>query len=172
MFTTKAPALLDPSDTEAESRVALVVESLRQSGLRLTHQRLEVAKEVARSNNAHPDVETIYRGVQARVPTVSLDTIYRTLTALAKQGLIRRVSAGSGPTRYDANLAPHHHFVCTRCGLIQDVSSTLGEALWAPAEASHLGRVESIEIQLHGVCKTCAGKESLHGQEEGCGEYR
>jgi Fur family peroxide stress response transcriptional regulator len=95
---------------------------LRESGLRLTHQRLEVAREVARSDE-HPDVQTIYRGVRERIPTISLDTVYRTVAALAELGLIIRVGATPGPVRYDANVARHHHFMCTRCSLIRDVYS-------------------------------------------------
>ena len=47
-------------------------EGLRRSGVKLTHQRLEIFREVVKSSD-HPDVETIYKGVRKRVPTVSLD---------------------------------------------------------------------------------------------------
>ena len=52
-----------------------------------------------------------------RVPTISLDTVYRTVATLADLGLVRRVALTPGPARYDANTTRHHHFVCTRCGL-------------------------------------------------------
>jgi Fur family transcriptional regulator, peroxide stress response regulator len=143
---------------EIERRVSLLSEALRESGLRLTHQRLEVARELAK-NDTHPDVEKIYQGVRQRVPTISLDTVYRTVAALAELGLIERVNATVGPTRYDANRDRHHHFVCVRCGLIRDVYSTLLDGIQAPKKAAALGTVESVKVQLRGVCRECKGKE-------------
>jgi Fur family peroxide stress response transcriptional regulator len=135
------------------------VEALRAKGFRLTHQRLEVAREIARSD-MHPDVETIYRGVRERVPTISLDTVYRTLTTLADLGLVTRVDATAGATRYDANLDRHHHFVCTRCGLIRDVYSLALDGIEAPKETTDPGTVDSVKVQLRGVCRKCQRKET------------
>jgi Fur family peroxide stress response transcriptional regulator len=149
------------AERDAERRIALFVAALRQSGLRLTHQRLEVAREIAWSNT-HPEVEAIYHGVRERVPTISLDTVYRTLRALERLGLIRRLDALGGPVRYDAILEPHHHFICTRCGLIRDVDGTSFEGLDAPESAAELGRVESITVQLRGLCKSCQESEEPH----------
>jgi Fur family peroxide stress response transcriptional regulator len=145
--------------SEVRERVSLFSEALRRRGLRLTHQRLEVAREIA-SSDTHPDVETIYQGVRKRVPTVSLDTVYRTLGALVELGLVNRVGTTSGPTRYDANRERHHHFVCTRCGLISDLNSTAFNGIKAPVEISALGTVESIKVQLRGICEECKRKES------------
>jgi Fur family transcriptional regulator, peroxide stress response regulator len=144
---------------DTEKRLSILSEALRSRGLRLTHQRLEVAREVA-GNDTHPDVESIYRGVRERVPTISLDTVYRTVAALAEMALLSRVNATAGATRYDANLERHHHFVCTRCGLIRDVYSASLDAIEAPEEASAVGVVESMKVQLNGRCKECARKES------------
>lgn len=146
-------------ESEVERRVSLFSQALRKSGLRLTHQRLEVAREIARSD-AHPDVEAIYRGVRDRVPTISLDTVYRTLAALIELGLISRVNATAGPARYDANRTQHHHFVCTRCGLIRDLYSATLDAIRAPEQTSVFGRVESVDVQLRGVCEECKRKEN------------
>lgn len=145
-------------ESEVERRISLFSQALRKSGLRLTHQRLEVAREIARTDT-HPDVEAIYRGVRDRVPTISLDTVYRTLAALTELGLINRVNATAGAVRYDGNLTRHHHFVCTRCGLIRDLYSPTLDAVRAPEETSAFGRVTSVEVQLRGVCEECKRKE-------------
>jgi Fur family peroxide stress response transcriptional regulator len=146
-------------EAEVERRVTVLMEALRAQGQRVTHQRLEVAQEVARSE-AHPDTETIYRSVRTRVPTISLDTVYRTLATLEELGLITRVDPTAGPVRYDANLEHHHHFVCTRCGVIRDVSHPSLDAVEAPDVADRLGKVESIRVQLRGLCKSCEEEES------------
>ena len=145
-------------ESEVERRVSLFSQALRQSGLRLTHQRLEVAREIA-SSDTQPDEEAIYRGVRDRVPTISLDTVYRTLAALIELGLISRVNATAGPARYDANRTQHHHFVCTRCGLVRDLQSATLDGIRAPELTSAFGWVDSVEVQLRGVCEECKQKE-------------
>ncbi|MBU4556257.1 MAG: transcriptional repressor [Actinobacteria bacterium] len=135
----------------------LLTNALRGQGLRLTHQRSEIVKVIAKTDE-HPDVEQLYQQVRETVPTVSLDTIYRTMGTLADLGLVSRVSVGSGPTRYDANAERHHHFVCTRCGLMADVSDSELDELRSPERISALGEVESVEVQFKGVCRTCAAR--------------
>ena len=134
-----------------------MTQALRDEGLRLTHQRLEVIAEIAQTDE-HPDVESIYLSVRSRVLTISLDTVYRTLTTLAHHGLVRRVATTGGPVRYDANVTRHHHFVCRRCGMIRDIVDPGLDAVRAPARTAAFGAVESVEVQLRGVCKLCATK--------------
>ena len=149
------------SATEVARRVLLFEQALRSEGFRVTHQRLEVACEIARSDS-HPDVETIYRGVRERIPTISLDTVYRTLGELERLGLIGRVIATPGPARYDSNQAPHHHFVCQRCGLIRDLYGECLDSISAPDQTAPVGRVEGVEVRFHGVCHECTRKEPRH----------
>jgi Fur family transcriptional regulator, peroxide stress response regulator len=147
------------SHREAARRIESLSTALRVAGLRLTQQRLEVLREIAGTED-HPGVETIYGRVRERVPTISLDTVYRSLGALADLGLVRRVTTAGGPVRYDANLSRHHHFVCTRCGLVRDVESAQPDG-WEPAaEALLPGTVESIEVHLMGMCAGCRRRES------------
>lgn len=143
---------------EASQRIELMTQALRDAGLKLTHQRLEVLREIA-STDEHPDVETIYRRVRSRVPTISLDTVYRTLSTLAERRLIEQVRVVAGPARYDANVNHHHHFVCTRCGGVRDVEASAIKTSASSAAAKQLGTVERIEVQMCGICKECAAEE-------------
>ena len=59
-----------------------VSRGIRDAGLRLTHQRLEIFRVVA-GDKTHPDVETVCEAVRVRVPTISLETVYRALAATA-----------------------------------------------------------------------------------------
>jgi Fur family peroxide stress response transcriptional regulator len=104
----------------------------------------------------HPDVETVFRGVRERVPTISLDTVYRTLAVLVSHDLIDRVTATAGPARYDANIAPHHHFVCTRCGLVRDIESRELDTMRATEQTRKLGRVDTVQVHFRGICKACS----------------
>jgi Fur family peroxide stress response transcriptional regulator len=42
---------------------------LKRSGVKLTHHRLDIFREVAKSGD-HPDAETVFKGVRERSPTV------------------------------------------------------------------------------------------------------
>lgn len=142
------------SQSEITRRVESMADALRASGLRLTHQRLQVVREIARTDE-HPDAETIYRRVRRRVPTISLDTVYRSLGALADLGLISRFTGVGGPARYDPNLVQHHHFVCTRCGLVRDIAGDLVEVSQPPPQLPVAGTIESVEVNFKGVCAQC-----------------
>jgi Fur family peroxide stress response transcriptional regulator len=140
---------------ETARRVQRFVETCRQKGLKVTHQRMEVFRELA-DTDEHPDAESIYQKVRKRVPAISRDTVYRTLASLESQGLVRKAEVLFGKGRYDANMDRHHHFVCTRCGLVRDFYSEALNDLPIPKDAASLGRIESSHVELRGICSACA----------------
>ena len=144
---------------EVARRAERLSQSLRDAGLRLTHQRLEIVRVIA-ADETHPDVETVYRVVRERVPTISLDTVYRTLATLTERGLVTRVEFTPGPARYDANPARHHHFVCTRCGLVRDVEDRDLDAVRATDEVTRIGRPDAVTVQFRGLCTQCQAGEA------------
>ncbi|MCG8508701.1 MAG: transcriptional repressor [Rhodospirillales bacterium] len=129
----------------------------REAGTKVTHQRLEIFREVAKTQD-HPDAETIYHRVRERMPTVSLDTVYRTLWLLVDLGMIQTLGPGRERARFDANLDQHHHFVCVQCGLTRDFVSKDFDALALPASLKEIGSVEVTHVEARGVCLDCAAK--------------
>ncbi len=127
--------------------------ALRQDGLRLTHQRLEIIGELARADD-HPDADTIFRRVRERVPSISPDTVYRTLSVLAERRALERISMPRA-TRFDPDGSLHHHFVCELCGRLEDVSEELVAAPHVPETIPGLGEISSVRLQLRGVCADC-----------------
>jgi Fur family peroxide stress response transcriptional regulator len=128
---------------------------IRAAGIKLTPQRLAIYGEVARTGD-HPDIEAVFKGVRRTMPSVSLDTVYRTLALFQGLGLVMTVRPLGHHVRFDANTAPHHHFVCTRCGAAIDFEHRDFDALRVPASASALGRVDSRHVELRGLCTACA----------------
>ena len=123
---------------EVDRRIERFKARSRAAGLKLTHQRLEVFREVAASLE-HPDADTLLQAVRRRVPTVSLDTVYRTLWLLNDLGLIRTLGPRRESVRFDANLEHHHHYVCVRCGLACDFESAELNTLRVPDAVKSLG---------------------------------
>ncbi len=143
----------DSRDTQV--RLCRLKEALRRAGVKLTPQRLEIFREVLQTSD-HPDAETVYHRVRERVPTVSLDTVYRNLWLLHDLGLILALGSPRERVRFDGDLRPHHHFICTRCGAIHDFCSAELDRLHLPAEVSGLGSPDQIRVEIRGLCTRCA----------------
>jgi Fur family peroxide stress response transcriptional regulator len=142
-------------NTTVRERLARFKSAASTAGLKLTHQRLEIFREVA-SSLEHPDAETVFRAVRRRMPTVSLDTVYRTLATLSDLGLITALGPRRDGVRFDANLDQHHHFVCIRCRLTRDFESAELNTLHVPAVAERFGEVIAARVEVRGLCEKCA----------------
>jgi Fur family peroxide stress response transcriptional regulator len=142
---------------EEKERIKRLEDGLRRAGVKMTHQRLEILRELARSSE-HPDAETIYQGVRRRIPPLSLDTVYRTLWLLLDLGLISTLGASRDRARFDANLEPHHHFVCLRCGTTRDFYSREFDTLKIPDSVKVFGIPEKTQVEVRGVCVNCREK--------------
>jgi Fur family peroxide stress response transcriptional regulator len=140
--------------TSIEKRLEHLKASVKEAGVKLTHQRLEIFRELAGSEE-HPDAEALFRAVQQRVPTVSLDTVYRTLWMLHDLGLVATVGPQRSGLRFDANLDRHHHYVCVRCGLVRDFDSGELNDLHVPDAVKHLGTVVDAHVEVRGLCARC-----------------
>lgn len=91
---------------------------------------------------------------RARVPTISLPTVYRNLRRLAAEGRLRERMFG-GVSRFDAHLEEHAHLVCTDCSTIVDVAAdgaALAQHLNSPV---HAWEVEQVDVELRGRCPAC-----------------
>lgn len=144
---------------ELQRRMNHFREVFKRSGVKITHQRLEIFREVAKSGE-HPDAETIFKGVRERVPTVSLDTVYRTLWSLIDLGLLTTLGPPLHRVRFDANMYSHHHFVCAKCGMTRDFYSKEFDRLKIPEAAKALGSVEKTQVEVRGLCLRCSKKRS------------
>jgi Fur family peroxide stress response transcriptional regulator len=140
--------------TPTEDRLNELIAACRKRKLKVTPQRLEIFRELA-SDHGHPSVEEIYEKIRVRMPTVSLDTVYRTLAMLADAGVISRVDALGDRTRFDLNLDQHHHFVCLRCKRVEDFYWPDFDNLTLPPDVQKLGEVQSPHVEVRGICAAC-----------------
>jgi Fur family transcriptional regulator, peroxide stress response regulator len=144
--------------SEIEQRVEALKRAARKAGVKLTPQRLEIFREVAASIE-HPSAEMVLKAIQPRMPTVSLDTVYRTLWLLVDLGLVSTLGPKRTSIRFDANPAHHHHYVCLRCGLARDFESADLDALRVPHALKELGSIASSHVEVRGLCNRCTKTE-------------
>ncbi len=124
---------------------------LRKVGLIPTIQRLAIL-ECLRESRQHPTADQVLAAVKRKFPSISRATVYNTLDALTKAGMILRLTVDPAVARYDADLDPHAHFRCRVCGEVYDVEVKDGKPIDVRA-AGHL--VESVCTYAYGVCARC-----------------
>jgi Fur family transcriptional regulator, peroxide stress response regulator len=141
-------------ETELEAGMDAFKAACREAGLKLTHQRLEIFRELSTARD-HPTAEVLYRRIQKRISTISLDTIYRTLANLEAHGLINRVLTMENQAHFEVKHEQHHHITCADCGEIMDFDWKTFDNSPLPEEISKWGTVKDRRVTLHGVCDKC-----------------
>jgi len=137
-----------PSDPE-------IISAFRSKGFRATSQRIAIYRNVLMSRE-HPTAQRIYENVKKTHPTVSLATVYKTLSVLRELNLIQDLSLNQGETRFEPNLEPHINLFCERCGDLRDTSEgclkeiierVVKQAKFIPARQSFV---------IYGFCEKCS----------------
>ena len=112
--------------------------------------------ECLRGTTAHPSAETVHSMLQQEHPDISLATVYRNLALFKKQGLIQSIGTVSGIERFDANTAPHVHFVCTVCDAVLDLPEMdIPKNLCTAAAEGVGGQVTGCNLIFTGKCSQC-----------------
>jgi Fur family peroxide stress response transcriptional regulator len=70
--------------------IQLLSDICRQAGFKLTRQRVAVLRELAHSGDG-ATVDRIHLRLQARLPTLSRETVRRTLGALERFGIVHEI---------------------------------------------------------------------------------
>ena len=129
---------------------------LRESGLRVTRQRVAVLTVVR--EHPHADTDTVIRRVRDVAGDVSHQAVYDVLRALTDAGLLRRIQPTGSVARYEVRVGDnHHHVVCRSCGAIADVDCAVGETPCLTASDTHGFVVDEAEVTYWGRCPECAG---------------
>ena len=126
--------------------------SLEGHGLRCTPQRFAVMAFLI-DCHLHPTAAEIFAAVNRADPRSSRATTYNNLRDLVEAGLVREVAVEGRAARFDAKGTRHHHFICDRCGNVEDMD-------WydVPRPASRsLGKrvVREYELIFRGLCTKC-----------------
>jgi Fe2+ or Zn2+ uptake regulation protein len=131
--------------------------SLKSSGLRCTPQRYAVMAFLMQ-HTGHPTAAEILKAVNRTDPHCSRATTYNNLRDLVRAGLVREVAVEGRAARFDAKGKRHHHFICDRCGNVEDVD---WYAVPRPASGS-LGKriVRQYELIFRGLCTRCAPRRA------------
>jgi Fur family peroxide stress response transcriptional regulator len=141
-----------------------IKQSLEGSGLRCTPQRYGVMAFLM-EHPGHPTAAEIFDAVNRLDPRSSRATIYNNLRDLVEAGLVREVAVEGRAARFDARGIRHHHFICDRCGNVEDM-----EWYDVPRPASgSLGKriLRECELIVRGLCTRCAPRRASRSNAVG-----
>lgn len=126
----------------------------RAAGLKLTHQRYKIYLELLKSSD-HPTAEALHKRLLPKMPTISLDTVYRTLATFEQHGLISRVQTVESHARFEVRIEHHHHLICSVCNTVIDFQWEGFDCAALPETIAGWGAVRNKQAVIYGICNTC-----------------
>ena len=123
-------------------------------GMKVTPQRMVIYKFLLETTE-HPSAEMVFRRVRRILPSISLDTVNRTLLTLSDMGLAFIVEGSGDAKRFDANLKTHQHFKCIACKRIIDLHHEAFDEIEIPKNLEARFTVLKKTVYLEGLCGRC-----------------
>jgi Fur family ferric uptake transcriptional regulator len=141
---------------DVDEWVDTVLERLRTEGGRVTGGRRAIVRALRAGPDHHVTADAVAALVQTDHPDVHLTTVYRTLDALERVGIVERVDLGlGGATLYHLTDHGHHHLVCRGCGAVIELGDDDLGGLRASLETRHGFTLADHHLSLGGLCRRC-----------------
>ncbi|MDE0375199.1 MAG: Fur family transcriptional regulator [bacterium] len=148
----------------------LLMERLREAGLRLTLPRRAVLRALAASDEPFVSARMIMDHVHETAGRMEASTVYRILDDLARIGLVHHISLGNGRSgRWHITLDhDHEHLVCEACGRTIEVSHTEFAPLFELLSRKYGFQTSPHHFAIVGSCEEC-GPQNDHPHPRGSG---
>jgi Fe2+ or Zn2+ uptake regulation protein len=131
-----------------------MLEQLRADGVRVTAARRAVVDALLDAD-AHVTAEDVAQAVHASNPEVHRSTIYRTLDALERLGVVDHVHLGHGRAVYHLADEQHQHLVCEACGAVVEVPDALFDDLGQALRRRYGFAIRPHHFAVLGRCRAC-----------------
>lgn len=132
---------------------------LKKNGHRIT-PKMRAVIELFLKRETILDPFEVQSGLQKRFKGVGLPTIYRILENLANSGILVTAANQDRQLRYyicrDIESEHHHHFICRKCGKVQEVNLCLMEEVSRYVKRQLKATVQSHFLQIEGLCARCS----------------
>jgi len=131
------------------------VQALKESGQRLTPQRLMILSAV-RHAAGHVSVAEILEQVKESYPYLDVSTVYRTLGILKRMRLVSETDLGVGESRYEwIERVRHHHLICRSCDGLTLLDHKYLKTLGAEILCNYEFQADIDHIAIFGLCEEC-----------------
>jgi Fe2+ or Zn2+ uptake regulation protein len=132
---------------------------LRENGYKATPARLAILKIFFQSQKPQ-DASSICKKITktSKQGKVNEVTIYRTLSALEKSGILRKVNLRKNSEYFELNKDHHHHIVCTKCSMVEsfkdkNIEEVLKKVI---SKSSKFKNIKEHSLELFGLCVKCS----------------
>lgn len=122
--------------------------------------------QVLKASTAHPSADCVHKQLVHAFPSISLDTVNRTLLTFARIHIIDMVEGQGKPRRFDPDQTPHHHFYCVACNKIVDFHDPDLTGITLPDQISEQFTVTGKRLCVTGYCSDCRDKVSVNAAAE------
>ncbi len=137
------------------TRFETMLDALKTSGYRLTPQRKAICRILADSRD-HPSAQMIYDQLRTEYDMLSLATVYNTLEALTRLGLVNVLGeVGGESVRYDPDTEPHINLECVECHRMIDVPSQAVQQIAGEVAAHSCYTLFGARVLYYGLCPGC-----------------
>ena len=131
------------------------MQALKESGLRLTPQRIMVLTAV-RQAKGHVSAAEILEKVKESYPYIDVSTVYRTLGVLKEMRLISETDMGRGESKYEwIEQERHHHLICCNCDRVTLLDHKFLENLGTEILDDYGFKADIDHFAIFGLCSDC-----------------
>ena len=124
---------------------------LKESNMKATEQRLAVFGLLHEAGHPLSAVD-----IKNKLKGMDQVTIYRTLEQFTEIGLISKLALSSNRAHYEYSLKHHHHAVCTKCGLVEEIEGCLAPtAKKIVKNAKKFTMITGHSMEFFGICHLC-----------------
>ena len=127
-----------------------------EAGLKMTGQRKVILRVLDESKD-HPSVEEVYDRAKGQDSSISIATVYRTLSLLDELDLVIRHEFQEGYSRYELNWDHHHHLIDLESGEVIEFQNTTLEKL--KVQIAHELGYDLVDHRLELYGKKISGKK-------------
>jgi Fe2+ or Zn2+ uptake regulation protein len=127
-----------------------VASQLKEKGIRVTSSRTQLIEILS-----HTQEPITVKEILEKITGADRATVYRELSFLKKENIIREVSFGEGKSRFEIQGDDcHHHLVCEKCGSVQEVKLNESAILKQIPKSAHF-KLTRHAIEFFGLCAGC-----------------
>lgn len=132
-----------------------IIAALGVKATRITNQRALIL-EIIQQSQEHLDADEIYRRARSQQPRLSLSTVYRTLQALKRRGLIEELQFDENHHHYEVKpITEHHHLVCLGCGRVIEFPYQLSRLIKTRVAEARDFEIMDTKVHITGYCAKC-----------------
>lgn len=132
-----------------------VMRRLEARNRQATAQR-RVVLQALMEQRAYVTPRELFAVLRPQHPALGQATIYRTLELLVEAGAATRFPQENNESKY-IYCPPrhHHHLICTRCGLVENIDGCVLPSLGGALEERTQFQINEHAVTFYGFCGAC-----------------